>query len=74
MFNLDRQRIDIECPRCRFRSRVFLRQIRLCDVIVCGGCKGNIRLVDHMSTFRKADRRIGAAVDGLISTLRNFRL
>ena len=43
----DRHRIDIECPRCRFPTRAFLRQIRRCDVLVCGGCKGNIQLVDH---------------------------
>ena len=68
-FTLDRHRIDIECPRCRFPARPFLRQVRLCDVIVCGGCKGNIRLVDHMGTFRKADRHIRAAVDDLMSAL-----
>jgi predicted metal-binding protein len=69
MFNLDRERIDVECPRCHFPARVFLRQVRLCDVIVCGGCKGNIQLIDHMATFRKANRRITAALGSLMSAL-----
>jgi hypothetical protein len=72
MLNLDRHRIEIECPRCRFPARVFLRQVRLCDVVVCGGCKGNIQLIDHMATFRKANRRIMAAMDSLTSALRAF--
>ena len=69
-FTLDRHRIDIECPRCRFPTRAFLRQIRLCDVLVCGGCKGNIQLVDHLGTLRKADRRLRAAVEDLLSAFR----
>jgi hypothetical protein len=72
MINLDRQRVDLECPRCKFPARVFLRQVRLCDVIVCGGCKGNIRLVDHMATVRKAERRISEALNSLMSTISNF--
>ncbi len=72
MIDFDRQRIDLECPRCRFPARVFLRQVRLCDVIVCGGCKGNIQLVDHGTSFRKATRDIEEAFDDLMSTLSNF--
>ena len=71
-FTLDRHRIDIECPRCRFPARPFLRQVRLCDVIVCGGCKGDLRLVDHMAKYRKADRSIRAAVGDLMSALNKF--
>jgi hypothetical protein len=71
-FTFDRHRIDIECPRCRFPARPFLRQVRLGDVIVCGGCKADIRLVDHMAAYRQADRRIRAAVDDLMSAMKNF--
>ena len=67
VFTLDRHRIDIECPRCRFPTRAFLRQVRLCDVVVCGGCKNNIQLVDHLGTLRKADRNLRAAFEELLS-------
>lgn len=59
----------MECPRCSFPTRPFLRQVRLCDVIVCGGCKCDIHLIDHMGTFRKADRHIRTVVDDLMSAL-----
>ena len=72
MIDLDRHRIDIECPRCKFPARVFLRQVRLCDVVVCGGCKGNIRRVDHRATFRRARRDIDKALAGLMSALNSF--
>lgn len=72
MFSLDYQRIDVECPRCRFPARVFLRQVRLCDVVICGGCKSDIQLIDHMATFRRANRRIATAVGSLMSALTGF--
>lgn len=72
MLNLDQHRIDIECPRCRFPARPFLRDVRACDVIVCGGCKANIRLVDHMGSLRMAERRIEAALDDLMSAFKKL--
>jgi hypothetical protein len=72
MIDLDRHRIDLECPECQFPTRVFLRQVRLCDVIVCGGCKGTIQLVDQMASFRKARRDIEEALDDLASAPSRF--
>ena len=76
--SLDRERIYIHCPRCSFYARPFLRQIRLRETIVCGGCKGNIRLDDHLGSFRKAQRRLGIAfsqlADALGSMTINIRL
>ena len=68
-FTLDDHRMDIECPRCKFPMRAFLRQVRLCDVIVCGGCKANIQPVDHMGTFRRATRNIDTALGELLEPL-----
>lgn len=56
--NLDRKRIYINCPHCNFIARIFLRQVRHQDVIVCGGCKGNVQLKDHMGRLRKAQRQL----------------
>ncbi len=72
MIDLDQHRIDIECPRCQFPARVFLRQVKVCDVIVCGGCKANVRLEDHMGSFRMAERRIKAAMDDLMAAFKTL--
>ncbi|RQS88131.1 hypothetical protein DF048_27830 [Burkholderia seminalis] len=58
MINLDRMDFDVPCPRCRFENDIFGRQVRLRDVIICRGCKTNIRLDDHMNEYRKARQQI----------------
>jgi len=67
--NLDRERIYIHCPRCNFWARPFLRQIRHRDIFVCGGCKANIRLDDHLGSFRKAQRQVNKALEALEAKL-----
>lgn len=73
-FNIDRQRIYIQCPQCNFWARPFLRQVRHRETIVCGGCKSNIRLDDHLGGFRKAQRQISRALDELESQLKSINM
>jgi transcription initiation factor IIE alpha subunit len=63
--NLDRKRVYIHCPRCNFWARPFLRQIRHRETIVCAGCKSNLRLVDHLGSFPKAQRQMNRALEDL---------
>ncbi|MEK7674770.1 MAG: hypothetical protein AAB676_02910 [Verrucomicrobiota bacterium] len=72
--NLDRERIYIHCPRCNFWARPFLRQVRHRETIVCGGCKANIRLDDHLGSFRKAQRQVNRALEELEAQLRNLTI
>jgi hypothetical protein len=72
--NLDRERIYIHCPRCNFWARPFLRQIRHHETIVCGGCKANIRLDDHLGSFRKAQRQVNKALEELEVQLGNLTI
>jgi len=72
--NLDRERIYIHCPRCNFWSRPFLRQIRHREMIICGGCKSNIRLDDHLGSFRTAQRQVKKALEELEHSLGNIKI
>jgi transcription initiation factor IIE alpha subunit len=72
--NLDREHIYIHCPRCNFWARPFLRQIRHRETIVCGGCKANIRLDDHLGSFRKAQRQVNKALEELEEQLGNLTI
>ena len=72
--NLDRERIYIHCSRCNFWARPFLRQIRHRETIVCGGCKSNIRLDDHLGSFRKAQRQVNKALEDLEAQLGNMTI
>lgn len=69
MFNLDRVPLDVPCPECRFENLIFYRQARLRDVLICRGCKANIRLDDHMNQCRKARQQLNRAFQDLESTI-----
>jgi hypothetical protein len=72
--NLDRERIYIHCPRCHFWARPFLRQIRHRETIVCGGCKANLRLDDHLGSFRKAQKQLNRALEDLEAQLKDITI
>lgn len=59
---LDHADLEAPCPRCGFYNRFSFRQARLQDVIICRGCKCNIRLEDHMSQCRQAARKVEESV------------
>lgn len=64
--DLDYVKLDIECPGCGFHNEIRYRDARLRDVVICRGCKGNIRLEDSMNECRKARREVKAAMDRLV--------
>jgi hypothetical protein len=66
MFDLDRHEIEIPCPGCGFLGAATLKQIRLDDVIICGGCKANIRLIDYMSEIANTRRCLQQALQRLV--------
>ena len=61
MIDLDKIKIDFECPECEFINYFYFKQARLRDVIICRGCKANIHLDDHMNECKIARRRINKA-------------
>lgn len=69
MFNLDKVALEIPCPSCRFENSIFYRQARLRDVLICRGCKANIRLDDRMNECRKARYQVSRAIQELERTL-----
>lgn len=74
MINLDKEVIDFSCPNCGFYNSFFFKQARLRDVIICRGCKYNIRLDDQMNECRKAARSIKKAIQELEDSLGDFNL
>ncbi len=73
MINLDSIEIDIDCPKCNFKNQIFLKSIRLKDVIICHGCKRNIQLEDHMNTFRKTKKELERQFNEIQKML-NFKI
>jgi hypothetical protein len=77
VIDLDRFEFDVDCPKCRFATKIFYRDARLRNVLICRGCKGNIQLNDHMNECRKARRQVHAAIQELeaaIAELNNITI
>ena len=74
MINLDKQEIEFQCPTCNFYSKIWLKQARLRDVVICRGCKYNIRLDDQMNETRKAIRSFKRTMNKLEQTLNGMSL
>lgn len=73
MFNIDKEGIELACPRCGFYNPVTLKQIRLRDAVICRGCKVTINFEDHMNETRKAVRSINRAFRELQDQLDSMR-
>lgn len=77
MIDLDRFEFEVECPKCSFASKIFYRDARLRDVLICRGCKANLQLDDHMNECRKARRQFHTAIQELeeaIAKLNNITI
>ncbi|RSZ31568.1 hypothetical protein [Variovorax sp. 3P27G3] len=78
MIDIDRFSFDVECPECRFATKIFYRDARLRDVLICRGCKANIQLNDHMNECRKVRSQVSSAIADLERTVeslgKTFRL
>jgi hypothetical protein len=74
MINIDSQKLDFACPNCGFFNDFLFKQARLNDVIICRGCKANIRLDDNMNECRKASKAIRHALAELENTIKNMNL
>ena len=62
MLNLDKQSFEFECPKCGFYNKATIGQARGRDVVICRGCKSNVRMEDSMNSCRKAVRQVNRAV------------
>lgn len=58
MIDIDKWTIPFECPRCGFDNDVFLKQMRLGDIVICRGCKINIHLRREKGALYKARRQV----------------
>ena len=62
MINLGKHKIRFQCPSCGFSNEATIKQVRIDDILICRGCKGNIRMVDRFDTTKKALRSFDRAI------------
>ena len=67
---LDEATIEVECPRCRFFTPVFFRQIRLNDAVICCGCKTTLHLIDHLGQANNSQAAIEQALQSVFSDIK----
>ena len=74
MIDLGKETIDISCPGCDFNNTVYLKQVRLRNVIICRGCKANIRLNDYLCETKKAIHGLNKVLRNLLKPQKEFRI
>lgn len=57
-FSLDKKELEINCPNCLFYNKVFYKQIKFNDAVICRGCNKTIQLEDFMGEAYKAEKTI----------------
>lgn len=70
--DLKRFHIEFPCPNCGFYNRATLGQVMTRDVLICRGCKSNVRLEDHMNSARASVSRANKALERLAETMKNL--
>ena len=72
MISLDDVEIEAQCPRCGFYNPFQVRDIAVETPVICRGCKGLIRQIDHMGEAQQALRKINKALQDLEEVFKKF--
>lgn len=56
---------ELPCPNCSITTRVQFKDILGGKVVVCKGCKSNIRLVDSQNSVKRSLRRLQNQIESL---------
>ncbi len=68
MFDLNKEKIEINCPSCNSVLAVTFGQISKEDSVTCIFCKNKIKLIDKNKVGKKIDK----SFQDLEKTLRNL--
>ena len=72
MVELDRFRLEAQCPRCDYPLEVEMIDVRLGSRIFCPNCKCQIYLQDKDASIHTARDQIQHALSDLTNVLRRF--
>ena len=74
MFNIDKEKINIPCPKCGFENSVTLKQIGNQESVICGGCKRTIKLVDEDGSVCRGIKNVNQEVNKLTKLLKDIKI
>lgn len=67
MIDLAKHRINITCEKCHFKNSATLNQVKANAIIICSGCKINIRFIDHLFSTRKSLKSVRLEINSLMN-------
>jgi len=70
--DLEKETVDITCPKCKATNKVSLGQIRREDIIKCHGCQNSIQLVDKDRSVAKAMGNVQKSMKNLKKSIEKF--
>ena len=72
MINIGKMPVNFQCPSCGFSNKATIKQIRINDIIICRGCKANLKLQDHFDTVKKTLRSLRREIAHLEDQIKNW--
>ena len=69
MIDLNKEWIDIECPKCGYKYVVQLIDVKTERIVFCHNCKSSIQLIDEKASTYTGINNINNALKTLEETL-----
>lgn len=71
MFDLSKQKVDVECPNCKKKHTATFQDVTNSKIIHCS-CNTDIKLKDSNGSVRKSVSDINSAMKKLEQSLKSF--
>jgi predicted Zn finger-like uncharacterized protein len=72
MIDLNKQKLDIECPNCSRKLQVTLEQVAKEVSVNCPSCRQGIKLVDKGKSTASGMKNLNKAFSDLDKSLKNL--
>ena len=71
MFDISKQKIEIDCPNCKSKISITINQVANQEIVRCN-CGQKIQLEDNNSSSKKSINDVNKAFSSLEKTINNI--
>lgn len=72
MFDLNKQWIELPCPRCTYTDWVQMIEVKCQSTVYCHNCKVSIELIDSEASVHGSMKKVNESINKLNNLLNNF--
>ena len=72
MFDISKEKMDINCPKCNSKIKVSLEQVSKQQIVKCNRCQESIQLIDSNGSSRRGINDINKSFKDLEQTFKKI--